>query len=174
MIDLARSMKSGYTIPAAGMHIATRFFHLKCYVHYDRLLILTASYLLASKLKNVECRVKNLCHCYYNTIQEKMGDIHQPYNEDRFKSIKDQLSIYESEILRTLEFEVDVTTPIEYLRKECEIMFVREKDMSRRVFNTTRTLIIDSYRCRASLIFDPLVVIAVCLLISCRYEGRQP
>ena len=102
------------------------------------------------------------------------GDIHQPYNEDRFKSIKDQLSIYESEILRTLEFEVDVTTPIEYLRKEGEIMFVREKDISRRVFNTTRTLIIDSYRCRASLIFDPLVVLAVCLLISCRYEGRQP
>ena len=94
MIDLARAMKSGYTIPAAGLHIATRFFHLKCYVHYDRLLIHTASYLLASKLKNVECRLKNLCHCYYNTVQDRTPDFHQPYNEDKFKAIKNQLSIY--------------------------------------------------------------------------------
>ena len=53
-------------------------------------------------------------------------------------------------------------------------MFLREKDLSRKVFNTTRTLILDSYRVRASLVFGPLVVLAACLLISCRYEARQP
>ena len=166
-------MRSGYTVPSAALQIATRFFHLKCYVHYDRLLILTASYLLASKLKNVECRIKALCNCFHSAVQTKTHQM-DPYNEEKFKKIKNYISIYESEILRTLEFEVDVTTPAEYLRKECETMFVGDKVLSRTVFNTTRTLIMDSYRSRACLLFNPLVVFAVCVLISCRYEGRQP
>jgi hypothetical protein len=51
-------MKFGYTVPTLALHIATIFFHKKSFIHYDRLLILAASFLLASKLKSIDCRLK--------------------------------------------------------------------------------------------------------------------
>jgi len=66
-------MKFSYTIPTLALHIATHFFHLKSYVHYDRLLILAASVLLASKLKNIDCRLKNICNSFYNAVLNKSG-----------------------------------------------------------------------------------------------------
>lgn len=121
IIELTREMKISYTIPSLALQISINFFHKKCYVHYDRFIILTACLLLASKLKNIECRVKFLCNGFYNVISRATNNI-EPFNEEKMKKIKDQISIYECEILRTLEFEIEPVTPHEYLKKECDLL----------------------------------------------------
>lgn len=85
------------------------------------------------------------------------------------KKLKEYISIYENEILRTLEFDIDPITPHDYLKKECEILYISERDVNRKIFSTTRVLIIDSYRSRCSLVFPPLVIFLSCFLISSRY-----
>lgn len=102
IIELAREMKTSYSIPTLALHIATVFFHKKSYIHFDRYLILTASYLLASKIKNMDCRLKNLCNALYNVISRKAMMGVEPFNEEKMKKLKEYISIYEAEILRSL------------------------------------------------------------------------
>jgi hypothetical protein len=126
MIDLARELKFSYTIPSLALHISTLFFHKKSYMHFDRLLILTASLLLSSKLKNIDCRLKSLCNSFYNVVTHKTNSI-EPFNEEKMKKLKDVISIYETEILRTLEFDIDSVTPHEFVKRECELLYFGEK-----------------------------------------------
>jgi hypothetical protein len=102
IIELAREMKTSYSIPTLALHIATVFFHKKSYIHFDRYLILTASYLLASKIKNMDCRLKSLCNALYNVISRKAMMGVEPFNEEKMKKLKEYISIYEAEILRSL------------------------------------------------------------------------
>ena len=122
VIEISRDLKTSYSIPTLALHISTTFFHKKSYLNYDRFLILTASYLLASKIKNMDCRVKNLCNAMNNVITRKNINP-EPYNEERMKRLKDHISVYETEILRTLEYDIENITPHDYLRKDCELLF---------------------------------------------------
>jgi|JI10StandDraft_1071094.scaffolds.fasta_scaffold955803_1 hypothetical protein len=95
IIELARDLKISYSIPTLALHIATLFFHKKSYIHFDRYLVLTASYLLASKVKNMDCRLKNLCNAFHNVITHKTMGI-EPFNEEKMKKLKEHISIYEA------------------------------------------------------------------------------
>lgn len=79
MIDIAREMKFGYTVPTLALHISTLFFHKKSYIHFDRLLILSASFLIASKLKSIDCRIKALCNSLYNIVNYRTNGM-EPFN----------------------------------------------------------------------------------------------
>ena len=72
-------MKISYTIPSLALHISHIFFQKKCYLFYDRYLILTAAFALASKLKDMDCRLKSVCNCYYNIISRMMISF-DPFN----------------------------------------------------------------------------------------------
>lgn len=173
IISLARELKFSYTIPTLALQISTVFFQRKSYMHYDRLLMLAASMLLASKLKNLDCRLKSLCNCFYNVVSQK-GNLMEPFSEEKMKKLKEYVSIYETEILRTLQFDFDVVTPHEFIKRECELLFSNERDLNRKIFNSTRILILDSYRSRCCLVFPPLVIFIACFLIAARYEGKKP
>jgi hypothetical protein len=88
MIDLARSTKMSYTIPSLALNIVNIFFQKKAYIFYDRYLILTAAFVLATKLKDIDCRLKSVCHCYYNVISNLTGSF-EPFTEEKMKRIKD-------------------------------------------------------------------------------------
>lgn len=90
------------------------------------------------------------------------------------KKLKEHISIYETEILRTLEFDIDCLTPHDYLRKDCELLFSSDRETNRRIHATTRILILDSYRSRCCLVFPPLVIFVACFLIANRYEAKKP
>jgi hypothetical protein len=45
--------------------------------------------------------LKNICSCFYN-VMSRITMNYEPYNEEKMKKIKNQISIHESEILRTL------------------------------------------------------------------------
>ena len=156
-----------------ALHIATLFFHKKSYIHFDRFVILTASYLLASKIKNMDCRLKSLCNALYNVLTRKTLGA-EPFNEEKMKKLKEQISIYETEILRTLEYDIDSVTPHDYLKKECELLFSGDREVNRKIHATTRILIIDSFRSRCCLVFRPLIIFVACFLIANRYEGKKP
>lgn len=173
IIELARDLKTSYSIPTLALHIATVFFHKKSYIHFDRYIILTASYLLASKIKNMDCRLKSLCNALYNVINRKtMGA--EPFHEEKMKKLKEHISIYEAEILRSLEYDIDSVTPHDYLKKDCELLFSNDRETNRRIHISTRILILDSYRSRCCLVFSPLVIFVTCFLIANRYEGKKP
>lgn len=102
VINLCRELKiNSYSVPSLAMHIATVFFHKKCYLNFDRFVLLAACLLLASKLKSMDVRFKNLCNSFYNVIGSKSHNP-QPYNEEKMKKLKEYISIYETEVLRTL------------------------------------------------------------------------
>lgn len=172
-ISLARELKFSYTIPTLALQISSAFFQRKSYLEFDRLLVLTASMLLASKLKNMDCRLKSLCNCFYNVVSHK-SSLMEPFSEEKMKKLKEFISIYETEILRTLQFDLEVVTPHEFLKRDCELLFSNDRDLNRKIFNSTRILILDSYRSRCSLVFPPLVVFIACFLIAARYEGKKP
>ena len=41
----------------------------------------------------------------------------EPFNEEKMKKLKEQISIYQTQILRTLEYDIDSVTPHDYLKK---------------------------------------------------------
>ena len=121
----------------------------------------------------MDYRLKNLCNAFYNVITRKTM-VMEPFNEDKMKKLKEHISIYETEILRTLEFDVDSVTPHDYLRKDSELLFGGDRESNRKIHATTRILILDSYRSRCCLLFSPLVIFVACFMIANRYEGRKP
>ena len=79
IIELARDLKTSYSVPTLALHISTVFFNKKSYIHFDRFIVLTASYLLATKIKSMDYRLKNLCNALYNVVTRKaMGA--EPFN----------------------------------------------------------------------------------------------
>ena len=165
-------MKISYTIPSLALHISQIFFQKKCYLFYDRFLILTASFALASKLKDMDCRLKQVCHSYYNIIS-RMTMCFEPFNEDKMKKIKDEICIAETEILRTLQYRIDFDTPHDYLKKYVQSLS-QSREIIKKVYNSSRIIILDSYRSKCCLLFNPLTISIAALLIASRYEGFRP
>jgi hypothetical protein len=54
------------------------------------------------------------------------------------------------------------------------MLFTTDREINRKIYATTRILILDSYRSRCCLVFPPLVIFVACFLIANRYEGRKP
>lgn len=171
IVELARSVapQLGYSVPCLAMQISIVFFSKKSYVNYDRFVILAGALLLASKLKDVNSRMRDFCSSFFNVIS-KVNRSTEPYNEAKMQLIKDQICVAESEILRTLEYSCDFQLPLEFVKKYCE-MIIPDKELRHRVFFTTRVLILDSYRTQACLVYNQLVVFLACFLIACRYEN---
>lgn len=63
-------IKMGYSVPCLAMHISNNFYNKKSYVNYDRFIMLAGSLLLASKLRDINCRIKDFCHAFYNVISK--------------------------------------------------------------------------------------------------------
>lgn len=88
MIELAKELKFSYTLPTIALQMAAKFFHIRCYINYDRFIILTACLLLAAKLKDMDLRVKNICYAFYTTINNR-SQSHEPYDEEKLRKIRD-------------------------------------------------------------------------------------
>ena len=97
IIDLANSkeLKLSYTLPTIALEIAAKFFHLKCYINYDRFVILAACLLLATKFKDMEMKLKNLCFAFH-TVMNRLSQSSVPVDENRIKVIREQIIIAES------------------------------------------------------------------------------
>jgi hypothetical protein len=93
MIDLARLTKMSYTIPSLALHIVNIFFQKKAYILYDRYLILSAAFFLATKLKDIDLKLSSVCKNYY-TIIENLTTNFEPLNEEKMNRIRDSICIY--------------------------------------------------------------------------------
>ena len=107
-----------YSLPTIALQIAAKFFHLKCYINHDRFIILASCLLLATKLKDMDMKLKNLCFAFHS-IMSRLTQSSTPVDENRIKTISEQIMIAESEVLRTLEYNIDCTSPHEYVKKYC-------------------------------------------------------
>ena len=96
VIDIALEMKIGHSITALALQIGIIFFQKKCYVHHDRFIVLAASLLLATKLKDVDSRLRLLCNVFHKIItrQTALGNTFMGnsevdiYTEDKYKRLK--------------------------------------------------------------------------------------
>lgn len=48
------------------------------------------------------------------------------------------------------------------------------REVIKKVYNSSRILILDSYRSKCCLLFNPLTIAISALMIACRYEGFRP
>lgn len=126
IIEFSRvlQLQTGYSVPCLAMHLASAFFHRKSYVNYDRFVMLAGALLLASKLKDLNSRIRDFCSSFYQVVS-KINRSSEPYNEAKMQVIKDQICVAESEILRTLEYTVEVQLPLEFVRKYCDMLVDR-------------------------------------------------
>ena len=193
-------MKLGHNITSLALHLAIAFFHRKCYVNHDRFIVLTAALLLATKLRDMDSRLKILCSRFDQVIKQQnlmtigrgmMGNSEMElYTEDKYRRLKDEITIAESELLRTLEYDIDFISPYEYIKKYCDIFFpvnfssnereklskedMKNRELNKKLYIGTRVILLDSYRTRASLCYSPLVIFLSCFLIACNYEKCLP
>ena len=61
-------MRLGHSVASLALHISNIFFHRRAYVNFDRFVTLTACILLATKLKDMDSRLKSLCSCFHKVI----------------------------------------------------------------------------------------------------------
>ena len=79
IIDLCRELEMGYSVPTLALHISHVFFNKMCYINYDRFLVLSASVLIALKVKDINILIKKLCNAFYSVIIRLNKSI-DPYN----------------------------------------------------------------------------------------------
>ena len=101
IIELAREFKYNVTIPTIALQIAARFFHTKCYINYDRFMVLVSCLMIAAKYKDMEVGLKKLCFCTYNVLSKRLG-LSKIHNEGDLSKIREEVCIAECEVLRTL------------------------------------------------------------------------
>lgn len=138
-----------------------------CYINYDRFLILTASLLIALKVKDICIPIKKVCNAFYSVIM-KLNKSLEPYSEKKYELVRDEICKVESLLYRVLEYGMDFRLPLEFVDRYCKELI--PKDRCGKVFFTCRVLIVDSYRTFVCMLFNPLVIFVACLLITCRYE----
>jgi hypothetical protein len=79
-IDIARDLKISYSIPTIALQIAARFFHLRCYVNYDRFMVILGCIILAFKLKYMDFRLKEIVFSFYKIMSFRC-QVSEPINE---------------------------------------------------------------------------------------------
>ena len=79
VLELARTLSMGYSVPCLAMHMSTIFFNKKSYINFDRFVILAGALLLASKLKDVNTRIRDFGSSFYTVISKVKGGI-EPFN----------------------------------------------------------------------------------------------
>ena len=101
IVELAREFKYNVTIPTIALQIAAKFFHLKCYINYDRFIVLVSCLMIAAKFKDMEVGLKKLCFCTYNVLSKRLGHS-KLHNEAELTRLREEICIAECEVLRTL------------------------------------------------------------------------
>ena len=96
IIDLSREFKYGYTIPTIALQIAAKFFHLKCYINYDRFIVLVSCLMIAAKFKDMEVNLKKLCFCTYNVINSRLRNHARTHSESDLGKLREEICIAES------------------------------------------------------------------------------
>jgi len=86
-LDIARELKISYSIPTIALQISARFFHLRCYINYDRFIIVLACIILAHKLKYMEFRIKDIVFGFYKVINYRTAN-NEPFDEKKLHHIK--------------------------------------------------------------------------------------
>lgn len=86
-LDISRELKISYSIPTIALQIIARFFHLRCYINYDRFMILLAAMILGFKLKYMEFRIKDLVFGFYKVMNYRTGS-NEPFDEKKLQRIK--------------------------------------------------------------------------------------
>lgn len=94
-IDMSKNMKISYTIPTIALQIAARFFHLRCYIHYDRFMIMLACIVLAFKLKYMEFRFKDIIFFYLQIVNFRCQK-NDLIDEHLVNKIKDEICVAEN------------------------------------------------------------------------------
>ncbi len=67
-IDISREMKMSYSIPTIALQIVNRFFHIRCYINYDRFMIILAALVLACMLKYMDFKIKDIVYSFYRVM----------------------------------------------------------------------------------------------------------
>jgi hypothetical protein len=78
-IEMARDLKISYSIPTIALQIAARFFHLRCYVNYDRFMVILGCMILAFKLKYMDFRLNEIVFSFY-TVMSFRCQVNEPIN----------------------------------------------------------------------------------------------
>lgn len=85
-------------------------------------MILLASLILAFKMKYMEIRFKDVLFAYYRIITFRCRVL-DPFDEKMLNRFKDEVCIAENEILRTLEYDIDVQNPHDFLKTIYDLTF---------------------------------------------------
>lgn len=163
IMDLAFNLKiKSYSITSVAINLCHFFFYKRCYMNYDRFAIAASCFLLASKIKDADTKMKTICFEYYKLINKIYDNkINEMLNDNLLNKLREQICIAESNVLKTIAFDFEISTPYDYLES-----LIRKYYNKEQIYYLAKILILDSYRTHVCIIFDSLVIAISCIIIA--------
>lgn len=98
-------------------------------------------------------------------------------NDNILSKLREQVCIAESNVLKTIAFDFEISTPYDYLESIIRKYFNKGLNFGKKYFShliffldtvyyLAKILILDSYRTHACIIFKPIVIAISCIIIA--------
>ena len=155
-------------ISSIAINLCNYFFIKKCLLNYDKLTLACAAILITTKAYNSTLNFTDIAteylHYYKKIFQESFGGSNNYNNEELIKT-KEKIGAYEVYLLKTLNFEINIDLPFDFVYIYCAILYPdNKKDM----FDISIKVAHDSFYTYANNIYSLYTVALSCIIIAAK------
>jgi hypothetical protein len=155
-------------ISSIAINLCNYFFIKKCLLNYDKLTLACAAILITTKAYNSTIQFTDIAtdyiHYYKKIFQESFGNTNN-YNSEELIKAKENIGAYEICLLKTLNFEVNIDLPFDFVYIYCDILYPdNKKDM----FDISIKVAHDSFYTYANNIYSFYTVALSCIVIAAK------
>ena len=167
---------SNVKILNTGMVLIHKFIasNLEVFTEYcanDKILLAGSAIFLSSKLNNTLFYINTICKVIEGIINQKNKQknkkeiINENIRNLNLKNIKDKICEFEELLLISINFDLNVDLPYNFLKKIRNSLQVKNINNSSKIFEILCFHINDSYIFPVCLFFDPVTITLACIKI---------
>ena len=171
--EMGRQLQLDEQVLCTGNWMVNLFFIRRSYLNYDRHVVSTAALMLSCKLHNFKRQGKRVypisfASTYHKIINNKQSTPQRQPLDDALKTeYLNKFFKAEFKLLKTLEFDLDIDLPTNYLDEIISKLYMDEKGEDREVFlSMARVMANESMRSIAPLCVNTLGVAVACVVLA--------
>ena len=165
IIDICHSIRVSNDVASIAMALTNYFFVKKCYFNYEKLTLACAAILLASKQENSQNRFSDISQ-QYTKITDTLSERHNVITAEDIQKSKDKISSYEITLLRTLNFEIKIELPFNFIYVYSTILYP-ENEMD--LIHVSERIANDSFFTFANNVYKSYIVAIASIIIGAKY-----
>ena len=172
--EMGRQLQIDEQVLCSANYMVNIFFIRRSYLNYDRHIVSTAALMLACKTHNYKRQNKRIypsifASTYHSVLHRRLHTTfeRQPPVFDEALKTEYLIKIFKAEfkLLKTLEFDVDIDQPLNYLESIISKLYTNIEDKN--VFLTmSRVMANESMRSIAPLCIKPIGVATACVVLA--------